>query len=325
MKKSYNPKLSIITTTWDRQDLLKDLFLSLKQQENSSFEWIICDDCSTDNTKEVVRTFKASNPPFEIRYFHADRRIGKIVLDNVAIREARGDFIIWCDSDDYFKDDAFERILGYYNKIKLTTEDEICGVISLCKDNIKHNQPSFPSTCSHSETFLDLFYSHNFSGDFCMMIESKEIKKYQFPEVDTVIPEDILFLDIKKKFALLNEKTKLVRYFSHNHVSFTGMYDFPRGRFYRLATIKKILKDRLTKKPRKFSDIISFYRFAIHGEVNFNEAHAMWPFKFNIILHFLFFSVSYLICKIDQIRGNVNKTHRLFMQSKDRVNIRLIN
>ena len=46
--------VTIITPTYNRAELLKNLYQSLEQQNNKDFEWLIVDDGSTDCTQEVV-------------------------------------------------------------------------------------------------------------------------------------------------------------------------------------------------------------------------------------------------------------------------------
>lgn len=49
--------LTILTPTYNRGKYLGDIFKVLQQQTNQNFEWMIVDDGSTDNTKEIVESF----------------------------------------------------------------------------------------------------------------------------------------------------------------------------------------------------------------------------------------------------------------------------
>ena len=53
--------LTILTPTYNRGKYLGDIFKVLQQQTNQNFEWMIVDDGSTDNTKEIVESFILSN------------------------------------------------------------------------------------------------------------------------------------------------------------------------------------------------------------------------------------------------------------------------
>jgi len=89
--------LTIITPTYNRAVLLERLYGSLKEQSFTDFEWIIVDDGSTDNTKQVVEEFVANNT-FCVRYLYK-RNGGKHTALNVGIKNALGKYIFIADSD----------------------------------------------------------------------------------------------------------------------------------------------------------------------------------------------------------------------------------
>ncbi len=53
--------LTILTPTYNRGEYLENIFVSLQQQTNQNFEWIIVDDGSTDNTEKIVESFIKSD------------------------------------------------------------------------------------------------------------------------------------------------------------------------------------------------------------------------------------------------------------------------
>ena len=100
-------KISVVTPTYNRAKKIQKLYESL--ENNLKFgieiEWLIMDDGSTDETKMVVEKFKNKNK-FEIIYEFQENH-GKMSALNNIIQKATGEFIIECDSDDYFSDNAF--------------------------------------------------------------------------------------------------------------------------------------------------------------------------------------------------------------------------
>ena len=61
-------KITIFTPTYNRAHTLQRLYNSIKEQEYSDFEWIIVDDGSSDNTKNLIESFIAENK-IKIKYF----------------------------------------------------------------------------------------------------------------------------------------------------------------------------------------------------------------------------------------------------------------
>lgn len=94
--------LTIFTPTYNRSNCLRRLAESLEKQTCWDFEWLIIDDGSTDDTREVVEIFAERLP---IRYFF-QKNSGKHIAYNNAIRQCRGDWFLCVDDDDFLTPDA---------------------------------------------------------------------------------------------------------------------------------------------------------------------------------------------------------------------------
>ena len=106
-------KISVLTPTYNRANLLDKLYASLLINNNNcrecDIEWLIMDDGSTDNTQTIVSHYVKENLR-EVKYFYEENQ-GKMAAINQLIKESTGDLIIECDSDDYFTKDAFKKII----------------------------------------------------------------------------------------------------------------------------------------------------------------------------------------------------------------------
>ena len=109
-------KVSVLTPTYNRANLLERLYTSLVQ--NSKFgieiEWLIMDDGSTIKPKDIVKKFIEENK-ITIKYFEQHNK-GKMQTINTLVEKATGDLIVECDDDDYFTENAFEIIKTNYEK-----------------------------------------------------------------------------------------------------------------------------------------------------------------------------------------------------------------
>ena len=105
-------KISILTPTYNRANLLDKLYASILVNSNScnniQIEWLVMDDGSIDNTKRVVEEYSKERI-IDVQYFHQDNK-GKMVAINELVKKATGDLIIECDDDDFFTKDAFKII-----------------------------------------------------------------------------------------------------------------------------------------------------------------------------------------------------------------------
>ena len=102
-------KISVLTSTFCRANLLDKLYTSLIINSNTcdcEIEWLIMDDGSTDNTKTIVENYIRENI-IQVKYFYHENS-GKMKSINDLVKEATGDWLIECDSDDYFTVTAFK-------------------------------------------------------------------------------------------------------------------------------------------------------------------------------------------------------------------------
>ena len=93
---SDNPRVSAIVTTYNRAAMLPRAVRSVLAQTYEDYELIIVDDCSTDDTPEVIRTF--ADP--RIRAVRQADNAGVSAARNTGIRLARGEYVALLDDDD---------------------------------------------------------------------------------------------------------------------------------------------------------------------------------------------------------------------------------
>lgn len=93
-------KLSIICPTFNRAPLLPDCIAPLQALANIPVEFLVVDDCSTDNTAQVVRELQQQHGASRVRFFLQSQNAGAQEARNRGILEARGEFLMFVDSDD---------------------------------------------------------------------------------------------------------------------------------------------------------------------------------------------------------------------------------
>ena len=93
--------VSIITPNWNCANLILETIRSVKAQTYPNWEIIIVDDCSTDNSNKVVESYMAEDG--RIRFLKNDKNFGAALSRNYALREAKGRWIAFLDSDDLWE------------------------------------------------------------------------------------------------------------------------------------------------------------------------------------------------------------------------------
>lgn len=193
-------KLSILTPTYNRAELLKELYRSIK--ENSKYiepEWIIMDDGSTDNTKQIVEEF-INEKQIKIKYYTQENQ-GKMVAINNLVKKADGDFIVECDSDDYFTDDAFKIIKEEIEKNK--QEKDIYGLCFLkYNQNNKNMGEKFKN---RKTTMFDLYFKEGENGEKAIVFDSNIRKQYkhELENEERFVTEARMYHKMDEKYKML--------------------------------------------------------------------------------------------------------------------------
>ena len=103
--------VSIITPNWNCAKYICETIKSVQAQTYQNWEMIIVDDCSTDNSEEVVKPFLELDK--RIRFLKNGKNSGAAVSRNYALREAKGRWIAFLDSDDLWLPEKLEKQLKF--------------------------------------------------------------------------------------------------------------------------------------------------------------------------------------------------------------------
>lgn len=101
--------VSIVMPTWNCARFIGKSIESVRRQSYRNWELLVVDDCSSDNTEEIVMSFGDSR----IRYIRNAVNSGAAVSRNKALKEARGRWIAFLDSDDLWTADKLEKQIAF--------------------------------------------------------------------------------------------------------------------------------------------------------------------------------------------------------------------
>ena len=193
-------KITVFTPTYNRAYILPQLYASLARQSYEDFEWLIVDDGSTDNTKELVDKWILENKVC-LRFF-AQQNGGKHRAINLGARKAQGELFFIVDSDDFLTENALERIVAHYDAIK--DDDIFAGVCGLrCYPDGKRigGESDFHILeCSP----LEFRFTYKIDGDMAEVVRTEILRNYPFPEIDNekFCAEAVVFNRIAQKYKL---------------------------------------------------------------------------------------------------------------------------
>jgi glycosyltransferase involved in cell wall biosynthesis len=240
-------KLSILTATYNRAKYLPKLYESIKKnlKYNLECEWIIVDDGSTDETKSQVQKFIEENTVL-IKYLY-QQNSGKMSAINEAVKLATGDLIIDCDSDDYFVDDAFEKIEKNANK--LLNNENLYGMVFLKKENDGTISGEEFKIQNQETTMFELYFKDNIQGEKIIVFNSKIRKQYfhQLENEEKFITEARMYhkMDEKYKILTINEAIEQGSYIDDGYTKniIKTFKEYPYGYY---MYFKEILEKDMT-------------------------------------------------------------------------------
>lgn len=119
--------ITVFTPTYNRAGLLERGYAALKRQTCKDFVWLIVDDGSTDDTRQVVEKWQKEEKSFEIQYVYKENG-GLHTGYNTAIALLNTELAVCVDSDDYLSEHAIARVCGFW---KENGNENYAGVIAL--------------------------------------------------------------------------------------------------------------------------------------------------------------------------------------------------
>lgn len=252
-------KITVFTPTYNRAFCLGQLYNSLVKQTDTNFCWLIIDDGSTDNTKELVASWIAEHK-IEIRYVYQENQ-GMHGAHNTAYSLIETELNVCIDSDDYLTGNAIELILNKWKSISNKTK--VAGIVGL--DVFKTGDvvgDKFSERLEFS-TLYNIYNKYKVKGDKKLVLRTdivKEFPKYPIFKGERFVPLGILYLMIDQKYQLacLNEPLCVVEYLpdgSSNNI-FKQYMKNPKG-FRYARTIELNYNINLKKTILKIVHLIS--------------------------------------------------------------------
>ena len=192
--------LTIFTPAYNRAHTIGRTYASLCRQTSKDFCWLVVDDGSVDNTKELVAKW-IEEDKIPIRYIYQQNQ-GMHGAHNTAYRNIDTELNTCIDSDDYMPDDAVEKIISFWEKYG---SEKYAGIVGLDKT---HNGgiigTRFP--LKMRETTLQGFYEHGGSGDKKLVYRTDVINEY--PEYP--IFEGEKYVGLAYKYMLIDQDYPLL-------------------------------------------------------------------------------------------------------------------
>ncbi len=207
--------VSIIMPAYNAEKYIGEAIQSVIAQTYNDWELIIVDDGSTDNTRDVIKSY--TNQDSRIRYYYqVNGKQGR--ARNLGLSKAVGKFVGFLDADDLWIQDKLKRQVEILNENKSLTL--ICTTGLVLQDSGELNSgtwQTFGGAILSSETALPLFLKYNYILNSSVIINRTLVAEELFFETDSAVQnaEDydlwLRLLEMGSAFYFLNVPLTIYR------------------------------------------------------------------------------------------------------------------
>lgn len=262
-----NNKLSIIVPVYNTGKYLEKCINSLINQTYKNIEIVIVEDCSTDNSKTIIKKFENRK---NIKIIYNKKNSGLSYSRNIGILKSTGEYVGFIDSDDYVDLDYYEKIM---NKIQKEKADLAICDVKIVYENT--NEVLISKGCENNDLSVVNIINNGLAASACNKVFKRSlISQYQFSEgkVNEDIAVVIPAICNAKKITYIEEC--YYYYIQHNgsiqNSSFSEKrFDIVYGIDLTLSRIKNCKQYDEIEDALVFNQIITLFMYVLPKENNF--------------------------------------------------------
>ncbi|MBH2007640.1 glycosyltransferase [Candidatus Saccharibacteria bacterium] len=196
--------VSVICTNYNKGEWIAEAIESfLRQETDFRYEIVLIDDCSTDQSRDIVKKY-AKKYPNKIRAFYNKENLGITKTWKKICKEARGKYIARCDGDDYWVDDLklskqVALLAKNKNSLWCTTDGNTVN-----PDGTIVQRAVFESgTTKRSTSYADMLATKGFTMPSAWLVDAKLMQQINAEMSDTAVDDTFnIQLDLFQKTTL---------------------------------------------------------------------------------------------------------------------------
>ncbi len=251
-------KVSIIIPCYNIAEHLSKCIESVLAQTYPDFELLLVNDGSTDNTLKIIEAFAEKD--MRIKVFTHENK-GVSYTRNVGIENAKGEYLMFIDGDDYVKDDYIEKLVASAEEGSWP----LCGMINVRNGNIKENEHFsqlkhlFPDGFIEKERFLRVLEYYSLSSPCARLYERNIIAENQIRFDDSITYQEDLIFNLTYIDRI--NKINLVDYFGYYYIEHGTS---STSRFHTKFDHIQLLRDGLQQMVYSTEDGLIAKEFIFH-------------------------------------------------------------
>src|SRR5574344_1189387 len=192
LKKSIMPKVSIIIPIYNVEKYIERCARSLFEQTEEDLEFIFVNDCTPDNSMQILNDIIRNYPSRkdQIKIIENEKNLGLPLTRQKGIKEATGEYIIHCDSDDWVDKDMYQIL---YEKAKAKDLDIVwCDFYK--SDGINNDYIIQNTKIDKIDIFKDILNSKKMANVWNHLLKRSIIYGYNYVVPISNYLEDMVLL-----------------------------------------------------------------------------------------------------------------------------------
>ncbi|MDD3304289.1 MAG: glycosyltransferase family 2 protein [Clostridia bacterium] len=197
--------ITIFTPTYNREKYVENIYKSLICQEDKGFIWLIIDDGSTDNTKNMIEKMQQKKE-IKIEYYYQKNQ-GKHMAYNNAVTKCHTEYMICLDSDDILSSDAIKTL---NENVKNISAD----IWALVGPRVHENgvlESNWNIKSNQKIKLQDIYQKCKYIGETYLLLNMKIVKNFLFPKFDDekLVPENVIYDKMDDKYFVMTMDKKI--------------------------------------------------------------------------------------------------------------------
>ena len=199
-----NNLVSIITPSYNSSKFIEECVNSVLLQSYSNWELLIVDDFSDDNSKELLLSLEKKDERIKVTFL--DNNIGAAKARNVAIRQARGKYIAFLDSDDFWEKNKLEK------QIKFMEKKDIAFSFTSYSPISEDGSVSFPAIKAPYKIDYFAYLKNTIIGCLTVVIDKEKVGDFEMPIIKSSHDMALWLLIMKRGFEAYGLNESLANY-----------------------------------------------------------------------------------------------------------------
>ena len=224
-----SPFFSVIIPAYNRASILPETIDSIQKQSFESWEIVVVDDGSKDDTEAVVRGISTDDS--RIRYIYQENAERSAARNNGA-KNAQGRYLFFLDSDDAFEPNHMHEVYALLQKEKFPVGMVFSNVLYLKENGIE--KPEIP--VMEKDGGFNYVLRHPITPSR-VCVHRDVFNEFQFDPEIVIVEDQVLWICIATRFPVFHQKAFTVRYRIHDGNSVDLSRDSYRSRYMGLLRL----------------------------------------------------------------------------------------